>query len=71
MLAASERRLDRYDELVAAAYQGALWGHYNPKKLPKLGDVLARRRKRRGQLTLEQDIARWQTFFGRVKGKAN
>lgn len=65
MKAASEARLDRYDEGVVAAWQGALWGRTDKKHFPKLKDVLARRRRRKKKLTLEQDIARFESFFRR------
>ncbi len=71
--AASERRLDHYDELVASAWQGALWGRVVQKDFPKLEKVLSRRPHRRPQITLEQDVARWERFFARAvpRGKAN
>jgi len=71
--AASDRRLDRYDELMAAAYQGAMWGRMDAKKIPKLRDVLSRSRRGRRALTLDQDVARWRAFFRTAvpKGKAN
>ncbi len=69
--AASARRLDRYDELVVAAWQGALWGRVAKNDFPKLEKVLARRRPSR-RLSLEQDVKRFERFFNRVpKGKAN
>lgn len=70
--AASTQRLDRYDELTAAAWQGALWGRIAPKKFPKLRDVLSQRQRRRVPMTLEQDVARWQAFFGSMpKGRTH
>jgi hypothetical protein len=72
--AASQRRIDRFDELTVAAWQGALWGRVKAEKFPKLQDVLARgRRGRRKPLTLEQDVARWRAFFNSAspRGKAN
>lgn len=64
--AAGERRLDLYDDAVVAAWQEALWSQIGPKKMPELDRVLARRKKRRRRLTLEQDIARWEAFFARA-----
>ena len=72
--AASQQHLDRFDELTAAAWQGALWGRIEAKKFPSLRDALARRRRRRRKpLTLEQDVTRWQAFFNSAvpKEKAN
>ncbi len=70
--AASDRRLDRYDEVVAAAWQGALWGRVAQKDFPKLERVLSRRRPSRRR-TLDEDVARFERFFKRVapRGKAN
>ena len=65
MKAASERRFDRYDELAVAHWQGALWGRTDKKHFPKMKDVLARRRRRQPRRTLEQDIARFESFFRR------
>lgn len=61
--AESDRRRDRYDDLVAAAWQQALWTRVDHTKFPKLQDVLAPRGRRRAPRTLEQDVARWQRFF--------
>jgi hypothetical protein len=61
--AASERRLDHYDELVAAAWQGALWARVDAKRFPKIEKVLTRRHQRRRPMTAEEDIARWERFF--------
>lgn len=64
--AAGERRYDRLDELMYAAWHGALWGGVQRvKRLPELKETLARRRpaRRRQRLTLEQDVARWQAWF--------
>lgn len=69
--AASELRLDRMDELILAAWQGARWGR--AKRMPDLKDALTvRRRVKRRPKTLEEDVRRWETFFRRVSaGKAN
>jgi hypothetical protein len=59
--ATSEQRLDRYDELVAAAWQGALWGHMKATKMPDLKDVLAKRQRSKPR-TLAGEIARWDRW---------
>lgn len=69
--AASENRFDRYDELVAAAWQGALWSQIGPKRMPKLDKVLATRPRRKRKRTFEEEIRRWEIFFGAVKDRAN
>jgi len=71
--AASERRLDGLDELLIAAWHGALWGGVQRvKKLPDLKDALSRRRAKSRPRTLEEDIRRWEIFFRSVKPeKAN
>jgi hypothetical protein len=52
------------------AWQASQWSQIPPKKLPDLQKVLARRRpRRRHRLTMEEDIARWESFFGKA-GKA-
>jgi len=65
--AASELRLDRYDEAVAAAWFGARWYHMG-KKMPDLKDALAKRRRAARPRSLEADVMRWQIFFASVSG---
>jgi hypothetical protein len=63
--AASERRLDRLDELVYAAWHGALWGHaeITTRRMPELADTFMRRgRAKPRRLTLEAEIARWDRW---------
>ncbi len=65
MRAASDRRLDALDELITAAWHGALWGGVQRvKKLPDLKDALVKRRRIEAkQGTLEEDVRRWEIFF--------
>lgn len=74
IVSTSEARLDRYDELVAAAWQGALWGRIKPDKFPKLEKVLARRRPQPGpDGSLNATIATWDRWFaaGKRREKAD
>ncbi len=69
--AASERRLDRMDELILAAWRGALWARV--KRMPDLKDALTVRKRRKSKpKSLEEDVRRWERFFARVgKERAN
>lgn len=64
--AAGERRLNRVDELMYAAWHAALWSHaeIKIKKMPKLEDALTKRARRRatGPLSVEAEIARWDRW---------
>jgi hypothetical protein len=66
MRAASERRLDRYDELMSVAWHEAMWGHaeITIKKMPELEAVFSRRgrAKKPRRLSLEAEIAMWDRW---------
>jgi hypothetical protein len=59
------------DELILAAWRGALWARV--KKMPDLQDALTTRRRRKSKpKTLDEDVRRWQIFFAAAgKERAN
>jgi hypothetical protein len=62
--AANERTLDALDIAISGAWHGALFG--KAEKLPDLGEVLGRMRRRRKQ-TPQETLARFDAWAAQVK----
>lgn len=59
-----ERRFDRLDDLVYAAWHGALWSHadISIKRMPELREAYVIRKKRPQPASMAQEVARWMRW---------